>query len=136
MSPREIPDYVYKILDYEPPSPLPHALPLSQLDTKDGFFHLSDAAQIPKTAALYFNHQNSLWLLKVSTKAARDEKGRFKWRDEGVTGCIHLYGEHDGEFLRLGKGIVVDSGKWEKGENEKWSDPSAIEKALILRSND
>lgn len=121
-STREIPDHVYKILEYEPPNPLPHALPLSSLDQQDGFIHLSDAAQIPQTAALFFTDQKTLWLLKVSTKIAHDEKGRFKWLDEGATGCIHLYGEMDSEFGRLGEGIVVGVEQWDRPEGKSWSD--------------
>lgn len=33
--------YYYKILDAAPEEPLPATLPLSDLDTKDGFIHLS-----------------------------------------------------------------------------------------------
>jgi Protein of unknown function (DUF952) len=122
MSTRPIPEHVYKIVPFAPPAPLPDTLPLSELDQNDGFIHLSDAAQIPKTSALFFKAQNTLWLLKVSTKVALAEKGRFKWLDEGVTGCIHLYGEKDGEFARFGRGVVVDVEKWEKGENTDWTD--------------
>jgi hypothetical protein len=114
MATRTIPEHVYKIIPSAPPSPLLHTLPLSELDQNDGFIHLSDAAQIPKTAALFFAEQNILWLLKISTDIAHAEKGRFKWLDDGATGCIHLYGEKDGEFARLGKGVVVDVEKWEK----------------------
>jgi len=119
---RSIPEHVYKIVPSVPPSPLPHTLPLSELDQTDGFIHLSNAAQIPKTAALFFSSQNTLWLLKVSTKVALAEKGRFKWLDEGITGCIHLYGEKDGEFARLGDGIVVDVEEWGKREGASWAD--------------
>lgn len=38
--------YVYKILDAPPAEPLPSELPVSALDAKDGFVHLSTAAQV------------------------------------------------------------------------------------------
>lgn len=45
--PKETPRYIYKILDEAPPSPLPATLPpLSDLDQKDGFVHLSTARQV------------------------------------------------------------------------------------------
>lgn len=45
-APEVLPKYVYKILDAEPASPIPEALPLSELDTADGFIHLSTASQV------------------------------------------------------------------------------------------
>lgn len=45
--------FVYKIADVAPPVPLPGVLPLSELDRKGGFIHLSDAKQvrgIPRSA--------------------------------------------------------------------------------------
>lgn len=45
-SPELLPNYVYKILDFEPPSPIPKAFPPSELDKADGFIHLSIASQV------------------------------------------------------------------------------------------
>lgn len=45
-APEVLPRYVYKIVDAAPPSPLPEAFPLSELDSKDGFIHLSTAQQV------------------------------------------------------------------------------------------
>lgn len=45
-APEVLPKYVYKILDVEPPSPIPEAFPPSELDKADGFIHLSTASQV------------------------------------------------------------------------------------------
>lgn len=45
-APTPLPTHVYKILDAKPEDPLPAALPVSELDRKDGFVHLSTAAQV------------------------------------------------------------------------------------------
>lgn len=44
--PSPLPTYVYKILPSAPPTPLPSEYPLSELDRKDGFVHLSSATQV------------------------------------------------------------------------------------------
>lgn len=45
-APNPLPTHIYKILDAKPEDPLPAALPVSELDRKDGFVHLSTAAQV------------------------------------------------------------------------------------------
>lgn len=42
----EEPEYLYKITPDAPPEPFPAESPLSALDAKDGFVHLSTAAQV------------------------------------------------------------------------------------------
>jgi uncharacterized protein (DUF952 family) len=117
----EFPTFVYKIIDASPPSPIPYTLPLSALDSKDGFIHLSDANQIPITADLFFSNTSTIWLLKVSSAKVEEEKGRLTW-PEGLPGCVHLYGETTGTWARLGQGTVVDVKKYEKMPGEKWLD--------------
>src|ERR1700753_3112603 len=63
--------YVYKIMDTAPPASMPASLPLSELDTKDGFIHLSDGKQIPITANLFFKDTPELWVLKISAAALK-----------------------------------------------------------------
>jgi uncharacterized protein (DUF952 family) len=121
MAGKPFPTFVYKILDAPVLFPIPYTLPLSALDSKDGFIHLSDANQIPVTADLFFNSINSVWLLKISSTKVEEEKGRLTW-PEGLTGCVHLYGEKDGNWARLGEGTVVDVKKYEKGTSESWAD--------------
>lgn len=45
-APVYLPRYVYKIVDSEPPSPIPEVFPPSELDKADGFIHLSTASQV------------------------------------------------------------------------------------------
>lgn len=42
------PRFIYKILPTAAPEPFPSVLPLSELDAKDGFVHLSTAEQVGK----------------------------------------------------------------------------------------
>lgn len=44
--PNPLPKYVYKIIPTAPPSPIPSPYPLSALDEKDGFVHLSTSWQV------------------------------------------------------------------------------------------
>lgn len=44
--PKVLPKYVYKIVDEEPPSPIPDPFPPSELDKQDGFIHLSTSWQV------------------------------------------------------------------------------------------
>lgn len=126
---RPVPAYVYKIAIAPPPSPLPHTLPLSELDQNDGFIHLSNASQTPKTSSQFFSSCSTLYLLRISSVAAVAEGSIFKWLDEGQTGCIHLYGGNGvkGEFGRLGLGTVVDVVEWKRGEGRKWDDKEVID---------
>jgi uncharacterized protein (DUF952 family) len=119
MNSTEFPSFVYKISPTAPPDILPHALPLSELDAKDGFIHLSDAAQVPKTADLFFGTNRTLWFLKISTVAVHHEGFILKWAN-GLPGCVHLYGKKEGEQGRLGKGIVVGVKSFERKE-ESWA---------------
>lgn len=52
--PTPLPTYVYKIVPTAPPSPIPAQYPLSELDQKDGFVHLSIAKQVSQ-----FNSKSS-----------------------------------------------------------------------------
>lgn len=104
------PRYVYKILSEEPPNPLPHTLPLTPLDRQDGFIHLSAGWRVPETAGLYFGSCPTIWLLRVDTKAAREEQARFEW---GEPGCVHMYGHDETRWARLGDGIVVSVRKFD-----------------------
>ncbi|KAI0597347.1 hypothetical protein F4775DRAFT_259515 [Biscogniauxia sp. FL1348] len=88
--PDPLPTYVYKIVPEAPPSPLPASYPLSELDQKDGFVHLSTATQIPTTADLFFASSTRLWVLKIRFADNDTFRGvRTTWE---VPGCPHLYG--------------------------------------------
>jgi len=110
--PSPLPKFVYKILPEAPPQPLPSALPLSELDAKDGFVHLSTAEQASATAGRFFSTANKLWLLKIELDGI--EKN-VKWEDSG-SGCYpHVYGP------MLGKDEIADVKEFRKGEGEDWA---------------
>lgn len=122
-APSPLPTYLYKILPTAPPSPLPTRLPLSDLDRKDGFIHLSTAEQVPGTAAKYFSEFDHLWLLKLRYEVlekgtdgdgsvrGKGEGGKIelKWEEVERGFFAHLYGGDLGrenvlEVLRVEKG--------------------------------
>ncbi|KAI1502867.1 hypothetical protein F5X99DRAFT_407673 [Biscogniauxia marginata] len=112
--PSPLPTYVYKIVPSAPPSPLPASYPLSELDQKDGFVHLSTATQIPTTADLFFGSSARLWVLKV--RFADKFHADTTWE---VPGCPHLYGNFGAgdvegvrEFSRPGGDAGGVSGSW------------------------
>jgi hypothetical protein len=112
------PPYVYKILSEEPPNPLPHTLPLTPLDKQDGFIHLSAGWRTPLTATEFFGSYKTLWLLRVDTQAAGAEEAVFKWGDR--SGCVHMHAHEEGTWARMGEGVVVAVGRFEKETGESW----------------
>lgn len=111
-APSPLPRYLYKILPEAPPDPLPLNLPLSELDAKDGFIHLSTAEQIPKTISLFYSATTNLWLLKVPLDRIANT---VKW-DEGKSGCFpHIYGPMPGLEE------IADMKEFIKGEGEEWA---------------
>lgn len=60
------------------------------IDLKDGYVHLSTAAQLPETLALHFRSRGDLVLLAVRTEAVA---GALKWEpSRGGDLFPHLYG--------------------------------------------
>ncbi|KDQ08610.1 hypothetical protein BOTBODRAFT_562383 [Botryobasidium botryosum FD-172 SS1] len=116
---RTLPAYVYKILADEPPTILPRDLPRTELDAQDGFIHLSDAGRVPHTADLYFGSARTIWLLKISVAKLQTESGELRFADPG---CLHLHGEREGEFVRLGDGIVVGVKQCDRKEGATWAE--------------
>ncbi|KAK5987195.1 hypothetical protein PT974_11316 [Cladobotryum mycophilum] len=107
-APNPLPKYIYKIIPSAPEEPLPTPFPLSDLDAKDGFVHLSTATQVPKTADLFFTKTSDLWLIKLELTKLADP---LKW--EG--GFPHLYGN-------FGAVDVQSLTKFERGQDQKWSE--------------
>ncbi|KAI1167682.1 hypothetical protein F5B18DRAFT_397501 [Nemania serpens] len=106
--PTPLPTYVYKIIPTAPPSPIPAQYPLSELDQKDGFVHLSIATQIPTTASLFFKESTTLWVLKIRFKP--EFYATTTWE---VQGCPHLYGN-------FGATDVEDGRAFSRSEGESW----------------
>jgi len=121
-APSPMPQYVYKIPPEAPPSPLPRALPLSDLDAKDGFIHLSTAEQTPDTAGRFYSTANTLWLLKIPLK---DIESGVKW-EQTSSGCFaHLYGND------LGSGEVEEAKECNRSGGETWTDVLGEDSWLI-----
>lgn len=62
------------------PEPIPasHTFFLSELDSKDGFIHLSTARQVPKTLERFFANVESVTLLRIELDRLAAFK-RVKW---------------------------------------------------------
>ncbi|KAI0202019.1 hypothetical protein F4808DRAFT_92318 [Astrocystis sublimbata] len=116
--PSPLPRFVYKIVPTAPPSPIPAQYPLSELDQKDGFVHLSIATQIPITAGLFFKDSTSIWILKLRFKPEFHDITNWD-----VLGCPHLYGNFGAED-------VQDIGAFSRAEGENWE--SVLGKSLFL----
>ncbi|KAF5320836.1 hypothetical protein D9619_000749 [Psilocybe cf. subviscida] len=109
------PTYIYKIIHAStpPPSPLPEALPVSDLDKSDQFIHLSTAVQVPGTLGRFFNDQERVYICRI--KYANVES-KIKWEDgksKGPGGVgepdifPHLYND-----LRLGSAEIDSVEEW------------------------
>lgn len=75
------PTYIYKIVPASAvlPSPLPDALPVSELDSSDGFIHLSTAVQVPGTLKRFFSDEESVYILRIIyTNVEKD----IKWEND------------------------------------------------------
>jgi len=75
-----VPTYIYKIVPSSAPpsSPLPDALPVSDLDKADGFIHLSTAAQLPTTLGRFFQKDEHVYILRIIYKQVEKD---IKWED-------------------------------------------------------
>lgn len=123
------PTYIYKIVPYTapPPTPLPAALPVSELDQNSGFIHLSTAIQIPRTLKNFFANDPSAYLLRIPYDPIEKD---IKWEDpkgeaggpragEGI--FPHLY-----NGFKLGKDEVDSVQSLTRGEGG-WDE--ALQKA-------
>ncbi|PSR97660.1 hypothetical protein BD289DRAFT_450787 [Coniella lustricola] len=136
-APSVLPEFVYKIVDSAPPSPLPRVFPPSDLDKQDGFIHLSTGRQVPITAGLFFASHTTLWLIKIRLAALTAEPATgnmVKWDDppNDNDGCPHLYGNFGAvevdsvqEFERK---TGCSAGGY--GQDEEWKDVFAASKWL------
>ncbi|KAJ2930193.1 hypothetical protein H1R20_g6881, partial [Candolleomyces eurysporus] len=81
------PTYIYKIVHSSAgplPDPLPDRLPVSELDQKDGFIHLSTAKQVEGTLNRYFSGEQKIYLLRLDYSSVKD---LIKWEDrQGAEG--------------------------------------------------
>lgn len=61
------PLYVYKLVPASSPvrEPLPDRLPVSEIDEKSGFVHLSTAFQVPNTLKFFFQNEPMVYVLRI-----------------------------------------------------------------------
>ena len=88
-APSPLPTFIYKIVPAEP-RPLANGLPVSQLDAKDGFIHMSTAEQTPKTVGRFFKDVNVVFLLKVPHAKV---ESKIRWEEAGAGIFPHIYDE-------------------------------------------
>jgi uncharacterized protein (DUF952 family) len=113
--PDPLPTYVYKI-HLPPPASLST---LSEIDRRDGFVHLSTAAQVPSTAARFFAQHGRLRLQKIELARIA---ARVRWEAAGHGGVFpHVY-DDPLEGAIVGEGEVLE---WERPEGESWVDAAA-----------
>ncbi|TKA25237.1 hypothetical protein B0A50_05935 [Salinomyces thailandicus] len=125
------PEYLYKILDAPPPSPLPTTLPATELDTQDGFIHLSTAKQTPITAKLFFSNCETLWVLKLRREALDGEIEYSTDPNAGVSdGCAHVHGSRSG----LGSGNVEGTVEARRQNGQTWVENESL-RGLVASSN-
>ncbi|KAI0472616.1 hypothetical protein GGR56DRAFT_572790 [Xylariaceae sp. FL0804] len=118
--PNPLPEYVYKIVPSAPPDPLPAEYPLSELDRKDGFIHLSTASQVPLTADLFFGSATALWVLKIRLSP------RFRAATTWETpGCPHLRGGLNFGAADVAAAEPVRQFVRRTGSGERWVDAMA-----------
>ena len=120
------PKSLYKILDQQPPDPIPETLPATELDKSDGFIHLSNAEQTPITAKLFFSDFDELWILRLDAEKL-DGRLEFTTDDKaGVeNGCAHVHDSQKG----LGRSNVLEVIHAGKPSSEDWTQ---VERLKIL----
>ena len=140
------PTYIYKIVPVSSglPDPIPESLPVSELDKKDNFIHLSTAAQLPGTLVRFFADHEQVHILRIAYKNVEKDikwensKGTGTWKSMYVERCQYPtnskapggVGEegifphlHNG--LRLGCNEIESVATWKKDPD--WA--SAVNKA-------
>ena len=83
------PSYVYKLIPSStpPPEPIPEKLPLSDLDARSGFIHLSTASQVPGTLKHFFAEEPFVYVLRIAFSQVEKD---VRWEDakaEGMYVC-------------------------------------------------
>ena len=113
----------------DPPSPLPLALPVSDLDKRDNFIHLSTSVQILGTLRNFFADENHVYILRIPyqgvEKHIKWEDAKGKQPDEpggcwDVEGKMGYFPHVHGNGLKIGLEEVDEVGVWKRGSG-RWS---------------
>jgi hypothetical protein len=91
------PTYIYKLIPSSapvplPPTPLPSALPVSELDKTSGFVHLSTAKQIPGTLKHFFADEPLVYVLRLPYEPL-EKRSLIRWEDPKGEVCGDRAGE-------------------------------------------
>ncbi|KAN0069661.1 Protein of unknown function (DUF952) domain containing protein [Elaphomyces granulatus] len=122
------PRYIYKLVSATAPVPesLPEKLPVSDIDSRSGFIHLSTAPQVRNTLHYFFKAEPIVYVLRIEYDYVEND---IRWEDPDGNVCgprggegmfPHLYNE-----LKLGKDEIESVAVW-KNEGG-WDD--ALKKA-------
>ncbi|KAL1966576.1 hypothetical protein VTN77DRAFT_3987 [Rasamsonia byssochlamydoides] len=109
------PTYIYKLIPSTAPVPddLPERLPVSDLDQRSGFIHLSTAPQVPNTLKFFFKGEPLVYVLRIEYE--RVEKD-IRWESPDATVCGPRGGEgmfpHLYNGLKLGKDEIESVAVW------------------------
>lgn len=89
------PRYLYKIVPSTSrvPEPLPDRLPVSLMDQRSGFIHLSTAHQIPNTLKYFFRDEPLVYILRIEYDRVEQD---IRWEDPDGQVCGPRAGE--GQF--------------------------------------
>ncbi|KAL4878403.1 hypothetical protein BJY04DRAFT_112561 [Aspergillus karnatakaensis] len=126
------PSYLYKLIPSTAPvrEPIPERLPVSELDQKSGFVHLSTALQVPNTLKYFYKDEPLVYVLRIPyDRVAKDI--RFEDPEGRVCGprpeeglFPHLY-----NGLKLGRDEVESISVWTSEEG--WDKPLAAAKPWL-----
>ena len=89
---RSEPRYLYKIVSSASPvrEPLPERLPVSDVDNRSGFIHLSTAKQVPITLKSWFDDEPLVYVLRLYYGAVKDE---IQWEEQDAKALGPRYRE-------------------------------------------
>ncbi|KAF7588907.1 hypothetical protein BBP40_005022 [Aspergillus hancockii] len=115
MTDHHTPYYIYKLVPASTPvrEPLPEVLPVSELDQKSGFIHLSTSFQVPNTLKFFFKDEPLVYVLRIPYARVAEH---LRWENPEGTVCgprpeeglfPHLYNN-----LKLGKEEVESIAIW------------------------
>ena len=127
------PTYIYKLIPSSTsasiPTPLPAALPVSELDQASGFIHLSTSKQVPNTLKYFFASESRVYVLRLAVSPLEELK-LIRWEDPKAEVCGPRGGEgmfpHLYNGLRLGKNEIESVQRWERTDGA-WDE--ALKKA-------
>jgi uncharacterized protein (DUF952 family) len=86
------PRYIYKLVSATAPVPesLPEKLPVSDIDSRSGFIHLSTAPQVRNTLHYFFKAEPIVYVLRIEYDYVEND---IRWEDPDGNVCGPRGGE-------------------------------------------